>query len=362
MFDYGILTSATCAVCGRSSPLIAAHLGLCAECIRQRPDEALPRAAQAHAVARREFGLPEAVPRTDGGVRCPLCANGCQMGEGERGFCGLRVNEGGRLRHLAGTPERGVLHWYRDPLPTNCVADWVCAGHSQRGCHNLAVFYCSCTADCLFCQNWHYRQVDPADSQGMSAQELAATANSRTYCVCYFGGDPASQIVHALAASRRLAERGVAICWETNGSENPKLLDRAVELSLRTGGCLKFDIKAYDENLYRALTGISNRGLLENFARVARRTEERPEPPLVVASTLLVPGYVDSEEVSRIARFIADLDPTIPYSLLGFGPNFYMPDLPCTSVRHAEEAEAAARAAGLTRVRVGNRHLLSKDY
>jgi pyruvate formate lyase activating enzyme len=52
----------------------------------------------------------------------------------------------------------------------------------------------------------------------------------------------------------------------------------------------------------------------------------------------------------------------VPYSLLGFGPNFYMPDLPCTSVRHAEEAEAAARAAGLTRVRVGNRHLLSRDY
>jgi len=362
MSNYGILTSGTCAVCDRSSPLTAAHLGVCAECIRQRPDEALPRAAQAHAVARREFGLPEAVPRTDGGVRCPLCSNGCQMGEGERGFCGLRVNEGGRLRHLAGTPERGVLHWYRDPLPTNCVADWVCAGHSQRGCHNLAVFYCSCTADCLFCQNWHYRQVDPADSQGMSAQELAAVANSRTYCVCYFGGDPASQMVHALAASRRLAERGVAICWETNGSENPKLLDRAVDLSLRTGGCLKFDIKAYDENLYRALTGISNRGLMENFARVARRTEERPEPPLVVASTLLVPGYVDSEEVSRIARFIADMDPTIPYSLLGFGPSFYMSDLPRTSVRHAEEAEAAARAAGLTRVRVGNRHLLSRDY
>jgi hypothetical protein len=31
-------------------------------------------------------------------------------------------------------------------------------------------------------------------------------------------------------------------------------------------------------------------------------------------------------------------------------------------VRHAEEAEAAAKAAGLTRVRVGNRHLLSRDY
>jgi pyruvate formate lyase activating enzyme len=272
------------------------------------------------------------------------------------------VNEGGRLRHLAGTPDRGILHWYRDPLPTNCVADWVCAGHRQRGYHNLAVFYRSCTADCLFCQNWHYRQADPARSQAMSAEELAAAANARTHCVCYFGGDPASQMPHALATSRKLAERGVTVCWETNGSENPKFLDRAVELSLRTGGCVKFDLKAYDDNLYRALTGISNRGLLDNFARVAHKAAERPEPPLVVASTLLVPGYVDVREVRRIAGLIADLDPTIPYSLLGFGPGFYMPDLPRTSVSHAEGAEAAARGAGLTRVHVGNRHLLSRDY
>jgi pyruvate formate lyase activating enzyme len=338
--------------------------------MRERPAEALPLAARAHAGARREFGLPETVPRTEGGLLCRLCGNGCRLGDGERGFCGLRVNEDGRLRYLAGSPERGLLHWYRDPLPTNCVADWVCQGHHQRGCHNLAVFYCSCTADCLFCQNWHYRQVDATISQEeqppadrfLSGQELAAAANPRTYCVCYFGGDPASQMAHALATSRKLAERGVAICWETNGNSHPGLLDQAVDLSLRTGGCIKFDLKALDKNLYVALAGISNERLLENFARVARRAAARPQPPLVVASTLLVPGYVDSQEVGRIARFIAGIDPTIPYSLLGFGPGFFMSDLPRTSVRHAQEAERAARDAGLTRVHVGNRHLLSRDY
>jgi pyruvate formate lyase activating enzyme len=82
----------------------------------------------------------------------------------------------------------------------------------------------------------------------------------------------------------------------------------------------------------------------------------------VIASTLLVPGYMDAEEVGEIARFIASFDPDIPYALLGFHPHFYIHDLPRTSVRHAEEAEAAARAAGLTNVRIGNRHLLSRDY
>jgi len=85
---------------------------------------------------------------------------------------------------------------------------------------------------------------------------------------------------------------------------------------------------------------------------------ERDEPPLVIASTLLVPGYVDAVEVARIAEFIAGINPDIPYALLAFAPHFYMADLPRTSARHAEEAEAAARSKGLCNGRIGNRHLL----
>jgi pyruvate formate lyase activating enzyme len=139
---------------------------------------------------------------------------------------------------------------------------------------------------------------------------------------------------------------------------HPRLLDAALRYSLETGGCIKFDLKAWDEDLHFLLTGISNRRTLENFERAARRFGERPEPPPVVASTLLVPGYVDSEQVSKLARFIASLSPKIPYALLAFAPQFRMQDLPSTSLCHAEQAEEAARAAGLVNVRVGNIHLL----
>jgi pyruvate formate lyase activating enzyme len=143
---------------------------------------------------------------------------------------------------------------------------------------------------------------------------------------------------------------------------HPRFLEQALELSLQSGGCIKFDLKALDENLHLALTGVSNRYTLRNFTLAASRTVERRSPPLVIASTLLVPGYVDAKEVGQIARLIASIDPEIPYALLGFHPSFFVPDLPRTSVRHAETAEASAREAGLTRVRVGNRHLLSDDY
>jgi pyruvate formate lyase activating enzyme len=139
-------------------------------------------------------------------------------------------------------------------------------------------------------------------------------------------------------------------------------MDRALDLALATGGCVKFDLKAHDENLHVALTGVSNRQTLDNLTRAVARFDERPSPPPVVASTLLVPGYVDAEEVGRIARMIADLNPAVPYVLLGFAPQFLFPDLPRTSVRHAEQARDAAHAAGLRTVRIGNRHLLSRDY
>ncbi|MFQ6007786.1 MAG: radical SAM protein [Candidatus Zixiibacteriota bacterium] len=324
------------------------------------------------------FGLPTTPPRDETGVTCPLCANKCSIPAGDKGFCGLRENQEGKLVHLGGTKERGVVGWYYDPLPTNCVADWVCPGGSncgyphfsyargaEYGYENLAVFYQACTFNCLFCQNWHYRQRSPHQG-AKSAEELADTVRDTTACICYFGGDPTPQLPHALAASRLAVEKAknriLRICWETNGSMPRKYLRQMAQLSLKSGGCIKFDLKTFDEQLNLALCGVSNKQTLENFRWLADFARQRPDPPLLVASTLLVPAYVDQEEVSKIAHFIASLDRTIPYALLAFHPCFFMSDLPRTSRRHAEQALAAAKEAGLERVRVGNLHLLSQTY
>jgi len=112
------------------------------------------------------------------------------------------------------------------------------------------------------------------------------------------------------------------------------------------------------ESVHLALTGSSNRRTLENFQRVAARVGERPEVPLLVASTLLVPGYVDVDEVRPLAGWMARLNADIPYSLLAFQPVFLMDDLPRTSSAHMERCLAAARQAGLRKIHIGNRHLL----
>jgi len=72
----------------------------------------------------------------------------------------------------------------------------------------------------------------------------------------------------------------------------------------------------------------------------------------------MVPGYVDMEEIHGLARFMARLNPDIPYSLLGFSPQFYLPDLPTTSQDFALKARQTALEAGVRRVNLGNVHLL----
>jgi pyruvate formate lyase activating enzyme len=78
----------------------------------------------------------------------------------------------------------------------------------------------------------------------------------------------------------------------------------------------------------------------------------------LTASTLLVHGYVDAEEVGNIARFIAEVNPNIPYTLLAFYPQYVMTDLPITSREQALQCYNAAKMH-LKNVRIGNVNLLS---
>lgn len=364
----------SCPLCGNPG-LVARALGACLACIRAGRREPLHLAARARAQAREAFGLPVKAPRA-GSIRCERCFRRCAPAPGAAGFCGVRkgsrTEDGARV--LGGDGE-APLHWYHDPLPTNCVADWVCAAGSgststagspysrsrplERRPANLAVFAYGCTFDCLYCQNSSCREVGGTTHHATVA-DLARAVDGRTACVCFFGGDPTPQIPLALAAMERAARtRSFHVCWETNGAMSPDLLERLIDISLRTDGTIKFDLKAWHRGLHQALTGAPRRRVWDNLKRVISRARERREPPLAVVSTCLVPGYIDEGEIFGIASALAALDRDTPYALLAFHPHYLMSDLPTTSRRQAEACLMAAQRAGLTRVRIGNLHLLS---
>lgn len=362
-----------CLVCGSRLTGIGSSLEICPDCIRNRWEESQRRIEALHARSREVFQLPLVPPDNPQGLSCPLCIHQCRMGETEHGYCGVRQGNQKSLRRDGRL--RARVSQYYDPLPTNCVADWVCPGGTgagyplfahdrgpEVGFYNLAVFFEACNLNCLFCQNWHYKKSHRHQPKWQSVEALVDKVNSETSCICYFGGDPVPQLPYAIRVSERVREkhpdRIVRICWETNGSMHPAWMKRMVKLSTESGGCIKVDLKAWNPNIHRALCGFDNRQILENFSRLAKLSALRRDPPLLLASTLLVPGYVDESEVFQLASFIAGFDPDIPYALLGFAPQFCLEDFPTTSLAQAEACLEAAKRAGLRRVRLGNRHLL----
>ncbi len=361
-----------CKLCEKQSALIADDLGLCLACIRRRPEASRKVAIESHGRIRQKWGLPPQAPDNADGVKCDFCVNRCRIDEGGWGYCGLRRNVRGKLEGV--TAARGKLSWYHDPLPTNCVGDWVCPGGTgcgyptyaykegpEYGYRNLAVFPHACTFHCLYCQNWHFR-YRTLERHYETVESLAGAVDKQTACICYFGGDPSPQLPFLLRASRiaraNNPDRILRICWETNGAMEQRLFKKMTDFALESGGCIKIDLKAWDETLHLALTGVTNRQTLENFEWLARQASQRPEPPLLIASTLIVPGYIDGQEISKIAAFITALNPETPYTLLGFHPDYHMSDLPPTSRKQARECLDAARQAGLGRLKGGNMHLL----
>ncbi|MCX8170076.1 MAG: radical SAM protein [Candidatus Methanomethyliaceae archaeon] len=367
-----------CSLCHISHPTISSFLSICLNCIRKRPEEALEIAQKRRASARLKFGLPPSPLRNPNGIKCNGCANSCSIGIGEIGFCGLVKNIEGRLIRLGGSPDRGILEWYYDPLPTNCVASWFCPGCTGRGYpkysysqgpeifhENLAVFYGSCSYDCLYCQNWHFRKLTVGLKSFISAKDLAAKAEKKSVsCICYFGGDPSTQMPHCLETSKIALEKAkesnriLRLCWETNGNISEDFIPMMGEYALESGGNIKFDIKSWDENLNIILCGTSNRSSLNNLKLLGKFYEKRLEVPLISVSTLLVPGYIDVEEVRNIAEFISSIDRSIPYTLLGFYGCFFMEDLPRTSRSLALKCKEVALKY-LDNVSIGNIWLLS---
>jgi len=337
--------------------LASTSIGYCGSCISS--DSVLMETAlAAHKETRTKSGLvPE--PPSKGNIVCPDCGNHCEMNEGDIGFCHLReVVDSEVVRKYS---DSAPVRWYFDPLPTNCVADWICPVRDKCGIgmKNLAVFYGSCNSDCLFCQNSSYRRMMKLGEPRLTPKQLADIADSRTACVCFFGGDPSCNPQHSQRTAQLLMEEAeVAICYETNGNISGKWIHNIADIVRKTGGTIKIDLKAITPSLYTALTGVSNTTVINNFRKLAQMGKDF-QGEFLVASILLIPGYVGAGEVRKLTEFISGLDETIPTALLGFMPHLHMKDLPRTSKKHADLALRIAKDSGLTNVRIGNKALLS---
>ncbi|MHA1827330.1 MAG: radical SAM protein [Candidatus Heimdallarchaeaceae archaeon] len=367
-------TTQICDVCGEQKQ-ISQILSICNSCLRNNSKATEEYIFKAHKKAREKQNLPPLPPSNLSSI-CNLCNHKCGLDKNGISYCGLKYNKEGKVISLTNS-NIGILDYYLDPLPCNCCAAWFCPAGTgsgfpefamregkEYGFYNLSIFFYGCSFDCLYCQNQHHKNIRLGPKENLNKLLDTFRTNKKITCICFFGGSPEPHFPFALNLSKKVLQvskeekRIVRICWEWNGFGNQRYISKAAEFSLISGGNIKFDLKAWNPQIHKALTGVTNEKVLENFKFVAKNFfEQRPELPVLNATTLLVPGYIDEEEVENIASFIADLNENIPYSLLAFYPQHMFKDLPVTSRELAESCENVAKKH-LKMVNIGNKHLL----
>lgn len=367
----------TCSGCNAQGSLISETIGLCRDCIEDDFETHHAHLESVHRRIRADYGMPLMSPREPDGMACDVCARSCSMLPGQTGYCSVRHNIGGDIAVNSGTPGAAYVELRHDALPGSCAASFACPGCSstgypkysrsrgvETGCKCLIVSYNSCNFNCLFCEHWEFREK-AAPEYLMTAEQVVQQIDDSVSCLCFTGGDSVPQIEHALQvaelAARETRGRILRLCWETNGSLRHSYIQRIARLAFESGGIIKIELKAFSPKIHYALCGISNRQALNNFRALQKVAAQRPETPLLAASTVLIPGYITSGEIWRISQFMASRGAATPYALLAFFPHFHLNDLPCTSHEHAQAALDAARDAGLKRLHLGNRFYIEQQ-
>lgn len=278
----------------------------------------------------------------EGAVDCFLCEFRCRIADGRRGLCCVRENRGGTLYTLV--YERAVSAAV-DPIEKKPFFHFLPASSS------FSVATVGCNFRCLHCQNWQIAQL-PRDHGGeiegerLPCRDVVALAE-RNGCasISYTYTEPTVFLEYALDTARLAKARGVRNNFVTNGYMTPE----ALELLGPVLDAANVDLKGFDEARHRRRTGAAVEPVKRNI-RLMRR-----KGIWVEATTLVIPTENDSdEELGAIARFLASVDPGMPWHVSAFHPTYRMANLPRTPLETITRACRIGREAGLRYVYGGN--------
>jgi pyruvate formate lyase activating enzyme len=207
---------------------------------------------------------------------------------------------------------------------------------------------------CLYCHNpdtWSIRNGIPVTIE-RATDELRKYRRGLSVMSGGFtlsGGEPLAQhrfAARLLAAAKKM---GIHTALDTNGTLGARLGDDELE----SIDLVLLDLKAWDAERHRRLTGMENGPTLE----FARRLAARGKP--IWVRFVLVPGLTDDpEEVEQIARFAAGLGSVervdvLPFHQMGrykwkeLGLEYTLEDVATPSPELVERTCASFRAAGL---------------
>jgi pyruvate formate lyase activating enzyme len=257
--------------------------------------------------------------------KCELCEHRCGVNrlEGETGICRVAMP----------TVASATLH----PAPPE----------------SYTVFMAGCNYKCLNCQNWTISQYP---DNGLSqrgyenpeelAKECVNWLNSRSANlmgadrIFFSGGEPTIHLpyIEKVVAEARKARPDTKVNFDTNGYMTEESLERILGFTTS----ITYDLKAYNDEVHLALTGVSSHPVLRNAEHVGRLSKHK-----LWEYRIVVIPKINEDEIEPLAEFIANIDPSLPVCFLAFRPNFALENHPGASRGLMERCIEIAKESGL---------------
>ncbi|MBW2095327.1 MAG: AmmeMemoRadiSam system radical SAM enzyme [Deltaproteobacteria bacterium] len=274
-------------------------------------------------------------------VRCFLCSHRCLIKDGDKGICGVRENRAGRLMSLVYDQ---VIAAHTDPIEKKPLF------HFLPGTRSYSIATVGCNFRCLFCQNADISQM-PADQHRIFGEEMtpemivseAMRGGSAT--IAYTYTEPTIYFELALDTARLAVEKGIRNIFVSNGYMSRECLEQ-IHPNLHGAN---IDLKAFSDKFYKEQCGAKLDPVLKTLATL------KELGVWLEVTTLLIPGLNDSvDELKMLSRFLADLDPNIPWHISRFHPTYKLLDIAPTPAKTIHRARDLGYEAGLRYVYAGN--------
>jgi len=277
--------------------------------------------------------------KQDETVQCNLCPHHCLINKDQVGLCKVRKNENGILYSLV---YGHLVAKHPDPIEKKPLF------HFHPGSQTYSIATVGCNLNCKHCQNADISQAYPLDvfSETISPEVVVQNAvQSGCKSLAYTYTEPTIFYEFALDTAKIAHKKGLKNVFVTNGYIEKEPLENIAPYL----DAANIDLKSMCESFYKKICNAHLQPVLDSIKRYYSLGI------WIEITTLLIPGYNDSpDEVKSIARFIADIDISIPWHITGFHPTYKLTDKPPTTILSLENAAKIGKEHGLHYVYIGN--------
>jgi len=284
----------------------------------------------------------------NGKVLCEACSQACVLSEGEYGICGVRRVENGELKLLVYGLASAVNV---DPVEKKPMF------HFLPKTRAFSLGTVGCNFSCKFCQNHDISQYPKEHNHEIAGRRFSVehlvelAIENGCDSIAYTYNEPIVFFEYTYDIAKLAHAKGLKNIYVTSGFETHKAIDL---LEPYIDG-MNIDIKSFSNEFYKEICGARLKPVLE-AVRYAHA-----KGIWIEITTLLIPGKNDSdEEIRSIAKFIAELDISIPWHVSAFHPTYKMLEPPRTPESTLLRAYKIGQEEGLKYLYIGN--VDNEDY